>query len=879
MSKLLGRSVLLLVFILLGGCKLAVDTQGRGNVTSKSGLVHCGTSGTNCRVDYEKFSDIASSYTEVLTAHPDSGYQFTGWSGDCSGTGTCSIKINKLTGSKNVTAHFTQLILSDKKDLTEFKFRVADNPSLPSDISGSIDQSSGVISLVVPSSTNLTMLVASFITTGEEVTVDGVPQESASSVNDFSSNVSYQVEAENGSEKHYLVKVSAVSFEAKAITDFRFTKQNNDQVSEDVIANIDEAAHTISLLVADSTDVSSLIATFETTGQQVFVNGVEQYSGITPNSFNSAVVYRVVAGNQSVQDYTVTVTESACLEEPWVGNYTIESLQDAQALAGYTSVTGALVIGSYNSSSHDLLNLDDLSCVRSVGSLSVISNEALETLNGLNSLSEVKGSLVVRANPELVDLSALSSLTRVNTLSLSQNNKLANLDGLQSITEVDALVLDDLPEVTELDAVAALQVNLSLAIKSMDSLVALPDFTNLAGNTLFLELNGNPVLNDLNGLAAQTELKTLVIRSNPQLESLAGLQNITTLNKLTLAGNTALSSLEGLSGLQTVRDVVIESNHALTNLVGLSALTNVSGDIQISSNDTLVSTEGLTALTSLSGGLTLEDNSDLSDLSGFSRITGDLNIVTIENNDSLQTLNGLSSVRSANQVIIKNNAQLQNLQGLNGLTSVSKLFVEGNDALLNLNGLGALTQVNGQFAILNNNNMQDLSGVTALKTISGDFDLERNNKLVSVDGLNNLERAGTTSIRLNPQLSDLGALNKLTQLSGSLIVFGNNQLADLSGLSNLASIGSSSSHDLEIRGGFLNSVSLTGLTSVSGDVFIDGSSVADLNMPELCNVGQHFKVSRNASLCTSEAEALRDQVQACGGLSNIIDVSGNAACN
>ena len=69
---------------------------GAGNVTSDSGAVTwTGSTGT---VEYSTGSNV------TLSAVPDAGSTFTGWSGDCSGTGTCSLAM--LSG-RIVTATFT----------------------------------------------------------------------------------------------------------------------------------------------------------------------------------------------------------------------------------------------------------------------------------------------------------------------------------------------------------------------------------------------------------------------------------------------------------------------------------------------------------------------------------------------------------------------------------------------------------------------------------------------------------------------------------------------------------------------------------------------------------------------------------------------------
>lgn len=94
---------------------------------------------------------------------------------------------------------------------------------------------------------------------------------------------------------------------------------------------INESAKTIALSVPAGTTVTSLVATFTTTGTKVSVltlspasnasvssravkvevtqgTYVDQVSGTTANDFKSPVTYRVTAEDGSTSDYTVTVT-------------------------------------------------------------------------------------------------------------------------------------------------------------------------------------------------------------------------------------------------------------------------------------------------------------------------------------------------------------------------------------------------------------------------------------------------------------------------------------------------------------------------------------------------------------------------------------------
>nr|WP_242470463.1 hypothetical protein [Thiococcus pfennigii] len=77
------------------GQLLMVEKTGSGTVTSDDGGIDCGN---DCSESY-----VYRALVE-LSAEPDSGWVFDGWSGACSGTGSCSVE---MTTAKTAIANFS----------------------------------------------------------------------------------------------------------------------------------------------------------------------------------------------------------------------------------------------------------------------------------------------------------------------------------------------------------------------------------------------------------------------------------------------------------------------------------------------------------------------------------------------------------------------------------------------------------------------------------------------------------------------------------------------------------------------------------------------------------------------------------------------------
>ena len=109
-----------------------------------------------------------------------------------------------VTAADGTTQDYTVTVtvtvaLSDTKTITVFKFEAANNSSLSSDVTGTIDEANHAISVTIPFLVESGSLIATYSTTGTSVGVDSTSQISGSTANDFTNPVTYTVTAADDS--------------------------------------------------------------------------------------------------------------------------------------------------------------------------------------------------------------------------------------------------------------------------------------------------------------------------------------------------------------------------------------------------------------------------------------------------------------------------------------------------------------------------------------------------------------------------------------------------------------------------------------------------------------------------------------------------------
>jgi hypothetical protein len=193
--------------------------------------------------------------------------------------------------------------------LTSFGFLAEDNATLGEDIIAVIDEENLFVTAVMPYGTEVTELVATFTCTGVSVYADGSAQMSGDTSNDFLDGLLYTVIMADETFRDYFVALEIALNPAKDLTSFLFPSAQNSQFPTDHVTTT--TGTNITSIVISGTDISALVAKFETSGVRVAINGVEQESGSTVNSFTPAVVYSVKAEDGTSKDYTVNVTVSS----------------------------------------------------------------------------------------------------------------------------------------------------------------------------------------------------------------------------------------------------------------------------------------------------------------------------------------------------------------------------------------------------------------------------------------------------------------------------------------------------------------------------------------------------------------------------------------
>jgi hypothetical protein len=256
-------------------------------------------------------------------------------------------------------------------------------------------------------------------------------------------------------------------------------------------------------------------------------------------------------------DAVVLVTTQAELED--ISNCNVidgqlwirgASITDLRPLGALRRVTEELAVIDCS----ELDSLAGFTSLERVGSLGILNNERLPSLDGLETLRAIGGGsinhrLAIADNPLLTSISALGEATlTVTQLELHGNAALTSLEGLPRVRSLEWLSVVA-TSVTSLAVFSALEQSGAIVIERNPDLVTL-------------------------GLDVLEEVGTMAVSENGALERV-GLRALRTSEYLGVNGNAVLSDLD-LSALETVsRQLTINGNPVLATLGDLSTLKSV----------------------------------------------------------------------------------------------------------------------------------------------------------------------------------------------------------------------------------------------------------------------------------------------------------------
>ena len=444
-----------------------------------------------------------------------------------------------------------------------------------------------------------------------------------------------------------------------------------------------------------------------------------------------------------------------------IGGSDLPTITDLSPLAQLVRVGGNLSINS----TVDLESLNGLENIAAIdGNLTIRDNQRLTGLLENWQLDSVK-SVTIDNNLLLENLSLGKVKVIEGNLTITEGHFSA-LTGLDSITMVKGslLIKDNLSLSSDFGLQNLVEVEGELNIENHPQLAALFQFPNLTSigedliikNSSISSLNGMIVLKEINGdLNISGHQNLHESAAFISLESIAGdlllsynenLSLVTGFNKLKhVEGNifwpskNQLEVISGFNSLDTLRQSMnFILYNELTKIKGFSSLEHIEGWFRIKECEKLDSLIGFDALKTIDGDMEFEElnASYFSDFPSLEQINGTLGVRKLDQKSissfpNLKTINGILS--------ISNNPGLESVVGFNSLTEIhNSMYFEDNDQLNIIEGFEALDTFQYNLQIRDNEQLKNIRGFSSL--ISANIiDLDRNRMVEEIPNFNNLK--------------------------------------------------------------------------------------------------------------------------------------------
>ncbi len=580
------------------------------------------------------------------------------------------------------------------------------------------------------------------------------------------------------------------------------------------------------------------------------------------------------------------------------GNVTLTSQSEVNAFA-CSNFTGNLTITDDNDGVDNIVDLTPIFNNTTAGlnvvdgDLRVFNSDFLLSLDGLQGLTDVGGTLELSFNNILNDISYFPNLQTVGgDLSIFSNDIVSfttfdNLSSIGNSLSIGGGTLVDIPDFPQLTSVPT-QFNLNGAFTEVDG------FNNLVTVGL-LGINGSNLQTITGFDNLTTVIFSLLIRDSPQLTTIDAFHAVTSAAQIQYLNLPSLVSVPDFSNLVDLGGFEFANSGDLLNIFSniftidfitirdsdISSIDDIFPDLQIVTNylaifdnPNLVSIDAFGSLTSIAS-LEVTDNMsiDCCDIIPLAAITTG-NIVEQNNGGNICaffdtvlnsppsiscpvdiTANAASGQTTANVSVtvptVAYDCELVSFTAdaldENGATVFSNVaVVPGVTEIFTLPiGINTIT-----FTVTANNTMTDDCSyeVTVEDASIPCFGIVSLTTQAAVDAFDCTVFDGTLRIvddGTDP-ITDLSALSNMTAVNTRLLIQNNLSLTSLNGLESLITVGT----NLDIVGNTaLSDLSaLDNLESVNGNLVIGNITAQDLSFNSLQSVGGLLQLTNNDDL-------------------------------
>ena len=451
-----------------------------------------------------------------------------------------------------------EILKSSEKQITSFVFETGNNTVLTEDLTVTIAESNKTISTAVAYGMDITALTPT-IQISDRASIN------PSGAQDFSSPVTYSVTAEDGTKTEYTATIAIAENTGKKMLSFLFKAEDNESLSEDLVAEIDEDEQTITTMAPAGTDLTNLLPTL----------AVSQGATAAPmeaQDFSTPISYTVTAEDGSSADYEVNISLALSQKEILTilfnanPNNTLDWILNNPNISEWrgvvTDVNGNILLLALEDQGLDVIP-PELGQLNSLIGLYLAKNNLVEIPKELGRLTNLT-SLSLTSNKLVKVPLELKELTNLTDLSLRDNSLAEIPNELGELINLERLYLSD-NSFTEIPAELGQLNSLITLDLSQNELTAIPVEIGQLTNLIFLSLAHNFLSEIPLQIGELTNLERLYLSYNSLIEIPIQIGQLTNLVTLYLDHNTLTKIPVQISQLVNL-DKLFLNNNSLTSV-------------------------------------------------------------------------------------------------------------------------------------------------------------------------------------------------------------------------------------------------------------------------------------------------------------------------